>query len=603
MLLAATTALLLVGLCTVPHHVPVRPSVSLSYAFGYSNRAALVLIAAWMAALALLSPGVATDTAVVQGKPLARSTLTKALLITFAGSLMLHLAMRTLNGFGESIYLIDRIRHTLAGQRPYADFEFAYGAGLLYGPWLLCKVFRLSPSDAYGVFFVVVSVSGVALMYQTLQWLDEPLARKRSIFLLSWVGALLALLSTGVNYSLFRFVLPCTLGVLLFRQLSASRARGIGARMLLVLPYTMILLLVSPELALAFAAGATAMAAWMSWLRGDRRDALWAFAVVIGLAVIIVCAWKLGVFVTLVAFARGGYNFPIVLSVFLLLLLTRLAIAALYAGSAVQAARPTSLLMLIAVSAASLPAALGRCDPGHMREVPLGMTLASLVVASRCRGVWRFYLPASVLSLLLQVPATVQSRVTLLGKAVLPTLLAGEPVNETTALDRFVLKRMSAQLGPDKAAEKFADVKMLAHLDSNTNVARTFSLGPNEVAAVPFGFAPTRFGIDLAPGTDPGYFSGVLNVVTPQQVDAKIAELRVHPERPLLLLRHAEDGCAFNDEDDRAAIRSLFLTPVLSHERAVTNPLEPLCAYIRDRYRVNEPATPEHFGYALWRAK
>ena len=596
--LAAITLLLLIALFTVPYHVPMTPSVSLSYAFGYSNRAALVLIGLWLVAMAALSPGMAAD-AQAEGKPLTRSTVRKAMAITFVVSFALYLLTRTLNGFDESIYLVDRLWHALAGQRPYIDFEYAYGAGFLYGPWLLAKVLRLPLGDAYGLFFVTVSVTGVWLLGKTLSWVQEPLAKRRTVFLFVWAFSLLELLSTGVNYSLLRFLLPCALGVLLFRQ---TTAKG-GAAMLLALPYTVAVLLVSPELGVAYALGAVAMSAWLALRKGHRGNLLWVGMQLVGLALEMLGAARLGVFRTLAGFGSGGYNFPVLPGVFLLAFLTTLALAALYAGRALREGQPTAVLMLIAVSAAALPAALGRCDPVHMFEAPLGITLAALLVASRWRAVWHVYLPAMVLLyLLLPLPGLLKKEATLLGKAALPALLGSEPASETSPMDRFIQKRMAAELGPEKAAEKFADVKMLAHM-RRADITRMFGLATGQMVETPFGFTPTRFGIDHSPQIAPGRFSGAVNVVSVKDVATKIDELRAHPDRPLLLLRKAEDSCGFNEADDRQTLSVLFLVPFRGHERPVRNPLEDLCSFIQGHYNLTEPATPEHFGYALWSAK
>ena len=74
---------------------------------------------------------------------------------------------RGLQGFGESIYLIDRLKMLTEGGRPYKDFEYAYGAIFLYGPRAL-MLLHLSAEDSYYVFWLLTLLVGVWMLAEVI---------------------------------------------------------------------------------------------------------------------------------------------------------------------------------------------------------------------------------------------------------------------------------------------------------------------------------------------------------------------------------------------------------------------------------------------------
>ena len=190
-----------------------------------------------------------------------------------------------------------------------------------------------------------------------------------------------------------------------------------------------------------------------------------------------------------------------------------------------------------------------------------------------------------------------------LGKAALPTIFANEPADHLSSFDRWVLGRMTRQLGPELAAEKFAEYRMAAHHPRILDLDTLFQQPPGTVYEAPFGFSVTHFGLYHTAAVDEGYFFETINVVTPEQEQRKVDELRRHPHRPLLLLPGREDACGVSVAIESAFISKLFFFPYSAKGVHLDNLSGPLCAYIHEHYQRTVPADPAHFGYALWSPK
>lgn len=595
-------------LFTVPYHVPMRPTVSESYAFGYSNRAGEVLIALWLVLLALFGPHLRRMDA--DGKPLTGSTLTKALAISAAIALVLYLCTRQLNGYGESVYFNDRLRLVLEGHLPYRDFEYAYGAGLLYVPALLVWLLHLPPGDAYGMVWIAASLAGVWLLYLTLRAVAEQPGAQRPIFLLFWAYSLSALCCLGLNYTLFRFVLPCWLATVLHKRLFATQDAGSATAALLILvPSYLLLLLVSPELAIAFAFGMLIYVA--RYGRLTRRPNALAFgSAVAAVAVISWLALRLGVFNTVRAFAAGGYNFPLMPGPHVLLLLLLMAVCALYAGQELRRSRPGVLLALIAGSALGLAGALGRADEVHALMNPLGLVLAGFFLLSGYVWLRRAVLAVAwLLMFVLLLPVIFRDTPLGIAKAALPAIFAHEyrhnGSEQMTALDQRILARMTQSLGAADAEQKFAERRAYARSlvsdgRSGMDVPAIFGQPPGTIFYAPFGFLPDRSGIYHSRYVQEGYFLGLVNVTTPAEVARKTSELTERPERPLLLPPDFEQACGRAGPGSTALLRALFRYP---YRRPIVHPisvLEPFCEALHTNFHQVGSSISEHFGYLLW---
>ncbi len=93
---------------------------------------------------------------------------------------------------------------------------------------------------------------------------------------------------------------------------------------------------------------------------------------------------------------------------------------------------------------------------------------------------------------------------------------------------------------------------------------------------------------------------GMLDVSSPAHVNAKIAELKRHEERDLLLPETFKKSCVIDPEISRTLIRDLFLYPYRRRAVHLESMIRPLCDYIEGHYRLSVPPSAEGFGYGLW---
>jgi hypothetical protein len=586
----------LIALSTIPYHFAVSPNFSESYLFGYNNRVGMAIIAFGLVLLAIFGPQLNRQQP-KPGKPLTRSTLYKALAISFGVSTLFYLFTRELDGFNESIYLIDRVQMLLDGRAPYKQFEFAYGALFLYIPAWIARVFHLSASDGYGIFFVLSAVLGTWLLYFVVDNIDEPPGKQRIIFLLFWYFATAALPTIGTNGSMLRFILPSFFGIVLYKRMHRTPGPG---NLLLPIPIYALLLAVSPEFGVAFAIG---IATYML-LFGRLRIAanLVAFiTMLVSMSALTSLAARFGVFTTLEVFRTGGLNFPMMPAPHMLLLYTFAGVAACYAGQRLRQRQPSALLVLIFISAFSLVGALGRCDPFHTLMDPIGILIAASFLISDLPSLRRFMLPVAIfVYAIFPLAVSVPYNGTNFVKAALPLYLSHEASEQTTGFDRRLIARMSRTMSPELAAEKFAALKHFAQHKGAIDVPALFGQPENTVFAVPFGFAPSHFGLYHSSALDEGYYSETINIATAAGIDRVIGELASHPERPLLMLPGRERNCSGDAATAQNYLRQTFLYPYSARIRHSESIGEPLCVYIQKHFFRIGAATPERFDYELW---
>ena len=302
-------------------------------------------------------------------------------------------------------------------------------------------------------FWITLVLLGTWLLYQTILWVDVPDGAKQSIFLLFWTFSVLNLFTFGVTYSLFRYTLPCFFGLVLYRRLAPPASQPLT--LLLPAPMYGMLLLISPELGIAFAVGTTAYLLCFGHLR--RGVNLLAFAAnLVVMGAISAAAARTGTFYTLQAFSTGGFNLPVTPAPHVLLLFLLTGLAACYVGQRLRLGRPDALVMLVAVSACSLAAALGRCDPLHTLLNPLGVMIAGSFLLTALPLLRRVFWPAMwvVYGLLFAVTIVSQSGMQM-EKAALPALWSLTPARYQPRLDQWVLASMTRSLGPALAKTKF----------------------------------------------------------------------------------------------------------------------------------------------------
>ncbi len=381
---------------------PSRPSLSAAYTAGFNNRvAAVAAVLAAVLSFALawkfrLFPSRIEDP---DRKPMPLWLLISCVAASAAFTatvayLLCKVELASIDNRYFLEYMEDVSRYH---QRIYIDFSFAYGPLLLYFPlfmhWLL-RPLHVGIEGSYYVALTVANVLGLVILWLTLEAL--PLSRKVK----SVTFCMFAIMSTcpamGLNYTLIRFLAPFS--TLLF----ASRIKN---PLLLALAFTFgeaLQLSISPELGLAFAAGACFYAICMVAKHGPS----W-------IPVLIAPLVAAGAFLPVAGpnyldsmrkYSHGDFNLIVEpLGYVILFLIAAVWLVPQMLAGAFRRRRPEAVLLasLFMVCLGLLPPAFGRCDPLHLFFNGAGMfVLASVAIAGYSgdvRKLWFLCLACSLM--------------------------------------------------------------------------------------------------------------------------------------------------------------------------------------------------------------
>ena len=361
---------------------PSTPSLSASYSAGFNNKVAsiaAVLIGLSSFAFARRRHR-RTGMLFVSSYRLPTRLLCIAL-VAYASTLALNSAFVYAfpHSYGEAAYFLNRIDQiALFGKTPFKDFEFAYGPLLLYAPvlvhWLGAPL-HISVEWSYYICLTVFSLIGVFALFE----LVNALVPGRHYKSVAFGGlALLGLLnpSMGMNYMYFRFVGPCV------ALLIAERLNTVRKTVVFLAIASLSLFSVSPEIGLAFAVGASGLSICRCVMDGRQWLACLVAAWVGPACLITVFGPRY--LQTFSAFSKGAQNFVVVPVAHILLFL----IALVFIIPIGAARLPLShwrehpgLLGILLSSFFLVPAALGRCDVGHVFYNGIGIILLSLSFA------------------------------------------------------------------------------------------------------------------------------------------------------------------------------------------------------------------------------
>jgi hypothetical protein len=366
----------------LPPSTPVR---SASYVYGFNNSLCVcaVLLSVGLfycvgTRLSAVSPtwllSAFSFNASAPGAKVQRWAIWLCGLLTALSTLYIFLRTGSAGDYGESEYFLRRILLVLKGRVPYADFEFAYGPALVCLPASLHQLLaplEISVKASYYLFYLIASWTGIVILAHVINCLGMGGKEKTILFLVCSILAWNE--SMGLNYILLRYVLPMAFLLLLHQRLvpllgwmryhwliSQGVLAGASAGCVLLC------LAVSPEMGLAFFVAISIYWAYLAWTVSPRYVlALLANA---GCLALVALNW-FDYFDTVMAFGAGGFNFPVIPSISILLyLFTVLYSVPLAAGVVLGSRRHFEAAILAAWAAltvALIPGALGRCDGGH----------------------------------------------------------------------------------------------------------------------------------------------------------------------------------------------------------------------------------------------
>lgn len=390
------------GVFRLPFYFPPQRQLwSASYAFGFNNGVAIVVVAGLIGVLTLgriwaRGEGDGLPLRPISGK-IANSWGMKWTLLLAIGSYAVATVLLAFYYQHSSPSIMWEPRHflyrtwliDLYGRRPYTEFSAEYGPVLTYAPWWLYLLLRNLTASYEGAYFFthfLLNVTGLLCIYYVLTRTQMPTKARVAIF------AVLALAGfavyMGLNGVLLRYLLPFV-GLVISARYLARFSEPPTIREVIYLAvlgsfFNVGAVLLSPEIALA------SVVAWFCYsvflFKVSWRLSV---AALVAVAVSLGSAWlsmPSSYFVSLVRFTEGANNLPVLPAAHIILFLITIfwAIPPLLATPFSSGDRRQRSLnaSLGALCVAMAPGALGRCDPPHVLFYGMGTSLLLMIILS-----------------------------------------------------------------------------------------------------------------------------------------------------------------------------------------------------------------------------
>ncbi len=549
----------------VPYLVPVKPAAGYSYAFGFNNNAAIILLLCFAGIGALWQRQ--GPLFVLPREPdihIGRRTLVIGLFITVFFCALAYPLVNRATPVADAGYFINRMRLLYSGKLPYVDFEFAYGPMLLYVPLWIAELFHMSIPTGYYIVWVITELVGVLLAARVLNAIDIPTRAKPTIFFLFCAASSATFIIGGVNYTFFRFALAPFLALQIHEidLKLENRRQAIWIVASLVIFAFAFLELVSPEIGLAFG---VAFAAFLLFSRGGRPGQEW-ITLSTSLAGIVGILWlanRAHLLDTMKAFAGGARGFPMVPSAHLFLFLICVFLAVLHLARTWPRWGSSRSSLVVLISIPMLASALNSCDPLHVFFSGFGILAIGLIYLSKSKKVW-------------DLTCIVFVYFFIVGS------FAG-----------LFIKRLPQYT-----------VIMEGHSENSVFQGRLSQhiLFPHShgILQAPLGFHLPSGEPYYAPWVDTGRFISTLNAPTVGDIAIKERELATHPEREVILPRGFEGMRKFNVDSGRSWLEVEFDAPYFMPLRHPNNPYGKLVDYIEQHYHRVALASSKSLGYAVW---
>lgn len=389
------------GIFVVPWFVPhSEPVASASYTLGFNNIVASLALAALLTALFVwflrrpVQEGSVIEKALAEMlAPPGSGARSLGLLIAFGTMAVATIALLLawyqvlpFINFGEFGADVSRLDLMVLGLKPHVDFQYNYGPAMLYPAYWLYSALggKMSIDAAYCVILLTHWAAGLSLLFYTVGTLCR--GRNGTVVFLC-VSLAVFNLSMGVGYSPLRFLLPLACLLFLHRTFckwSDNGTAGLARLAAVAALLSLASLSISPEMGISTSAGIIAFFAAL-FFTPHRRYSILALVplVALGVAVFVFSANYLeGVF----SVGGGANNFPIFPTPHVLFLVAAGCLVLPRLGViGVRERNPNGALAIGLVIALGLllPAAFGRCDPGHLLFNGLGIAVLFLALAIR----------------------------------------------------------------------------------------------------------------------------------------------------------------------------------------------------------------------------
>jgi len=568
-----------------PYFIPVKPSVSLSYAAGFNNHAAFLFFTLGSLLFAFLVKWDFNPSG--KDSDLPKSALYKALGV----ALILCLLRRTFSAYStvgdEAKYFLDRGYLLSKGLIPYRQFEFAYGPLLLYPGLWISRLLHVSQIAGYYIYWIAAWQAGVWMLWEIVRSIDIPTAHRTQIFALTYIFVIFAFYCEGVNYAPVRSLCAAFVIVIVYRiwrKYSSTLLTCIAATLGVALAIGC-----SPEQGISATAGFAVYFLYLALLKNSGFSLKAYAALLVAWTSIFVTANRLALFTTMRSFSTGGFNFPLLPSPSVFLILgCYLCAACVFVKQLRQRNAGSVALPLACAGFAMLPAAMGRCDLGHLMSAWPALLI----------GIFGMYINQPMRRLWIPLLWIVFGLYPGYGTAVAMVICAreaAEPVflgtgNHPTSLQRFVRAQIDRSPGSHSHLVKISE---------KLTVRERLSQPPapcDRIYLVPAtGLRPIS---SPSPCLDSGYFSGTVNVLIPSQIQSKIDELAAHPHT-LLLLPNGSPESSFNDHlDHMSMLGGLEQSSFIPKQRTESLDFTPISTYVTQHYTPLKevPGT----GFTIW---
>lgn len=596
----------------LPYLFPLKPTNSFSYVFGYNNRAALLLVGAFAVIGALWSQGrlVKVDRPAHDSSRIPRADLVWATAITLLLCVVTLALVGRLGGYVESGYDIYRLYLVSLGKHPYRDFEWPFGVALLYIPLWVSRLFHIGQLAAFYAVWVVASLLSNVALYDVVNRLRYPAgAARRWIFWILYVVFLGAPLGLGLHYLALRYLIP-VLALLIIADWSRPERARVTAAFVLLLAATATMLLTSPEMAVAILVAATVLL----WPRNRFTRSVFSWpaylASLLATTALVLLATRLGVFDTARASGGGADSLPLMLSATALLFLLNVAIGFSALVWRLRHPDPEDNTPVVIIGAIPLlPAALGRADSGHLFANGLGFVVAAIVYLwpHRPRYAWlTLFAAAYVFPLAIGMPLGFGTELRF--ASLLAESRAAQPGHQPDAFLRIIdwgTAHLPSRALRRKEEQRLEDARRYP-IGESYDFAKMYPGVPLEwndvVLEAPYGFNPSHSNaMYRSLHVDLGFYQGDENANTPAAVQRKISELAAHPERPVLMPDHAEDGVPpIDGRIEQNALSALAEFPYRARPKHLESIYAPLYDYLRAHYRLAAEPSAVDYQYELW---
>jgi len=547
----------------LPYFFAVQPSIAMSYVVGYNNQAAVIIFLLCAATFAILTQGILSKLFDDSDQNEPVTDLLVALVLAGLFCFIRHHHAQPPKS--ESSYAINRLQMLVSGGIPYRDFEFIYGPLHLYVPLAAAKLFGSSIVHGYYIWWYLQWFVGVIMTWTLVKLLPFNLSRRRWIFAGSIAFQLMSIINEGTAYTPVRIIGEAFSVVVICAVWRRTRSPW-----LLLLASSLAIFLgfgISPEQGLALGIGLIAWLILKIWFERTWTSGALAGGMILILASILLFFLRMGVLKEFHDFSNGAYSFPLLPSIPIAVVLFAYLVAAC---SGVRALRARDLdgpvIPMLLCGFAALPGAFGRCDLGHLQfaSAAFYLGIAEIEAQPNLRRVWS---PLFLFYLVL-----------------LP--YAGNFLG-------LVLPKL----------RKHGDTAAIAEQVKSPPVPRMESR-PVLLAPCPVIYSSPVIEpqYDLTPNEDclrTGYFAGLIDVLTPEGIQHKIAEITSEPRRPILLPDLPIEKAFYDWTPEKDISPLLILEGGFYLPPPKNRPLDylPIAKAIEMNYT---PGPPLEGGYRVW---